>query len=381
MKIALNIQPVLHSGKSGVGFFEHEMIRALQRTDKSDDFYLQYFDLKGTKENDARVYERDNFRLAPCRWFNATVYLMLWSLLPVPYRIFFKEKPDVTMFFNYYHPPFPRGKSVLVVFDTVVKDFPETMNFKTKFMLGLTLKPSIKRADRIITTSEYSKSGIVKHYGCDPRKITVIPCAADRKKFFPVPDKDKCRAVAKKYGVEGEYYLYLGNIEPRKNISRLIEAYSIALKQRADIPKLVLAGIKAWQSDAIFSRAKELGIDDHVIFTGYVDDDDVPLLMNGAKAFCFPSLYEGFGMPPLEAMACGTPVIVSTVSSLPEVTGECGLKADPYDPDSIARAMLDILDPKEAKRQSEMGIIQAEKFSWDKSAGMLLNVFKELCNE
>lgn len=381
MKIGINIQPVLHSGKSGVGFFQHEMLRALLRIDKEDRFYLNFFDLKRNKEAKASEYTAPNAELESCKWFSATAYLMLWSVLPVPYRIFFKSKPDITMFFNYYLPPFARGKKVLAVFDTVVKDYPETMNFKTKFMLGLTLKPSIKRADRIITTSEFSKGQIIKYYGTDPDKITVIPCAADREKYFPVRDREKCIAAAKKYGIEGEYYMYLGNIEPRKNLSRLIEAYSIARKKRDGIPKLALAGIKGWQCDEIYSKAEKLGISDSVIFTGYLEDDDVPLLMNGAAAFCFPSLYEGFGMPPLEAMACGTPVIVSNTSSLPEVTGDCGIMVDPFDTEDIAEALLKILDPEEARRQSEAGVEQAKKFSWDTGAHQLLRIFEELYNE
>ena len=379
MKIAANIQPMLHSGKSGIGYYEQELLKALFEADENDNFLLQYFDPRRMQGDPAARFGRENISAEPCKWFSATLYQLLWTVLPIPYRLFFKSRPDVTMFFNYYLPPFARGKRVLVVYDTVIKDYPETMSFKTRTMLNLTLKRSIKRADRIITISEFSKNRIIKHFGVAPENIVIIPCAADEKKFFPMNDRDAVRQqVCPKYGIDGEYYLYLGNLEPRKNIAGLIEAYGKAVKKRSDIPLLVIAGGKGWQYDEIFSRVKELGLSDRIIFTGYVDDDDVPLLMNGAEAFCFPSLYEGFGMPPLEAMSCGVPVIVSNNSSLPEVVGECGISVDPYDTDDIAAALIKMTDREFSDVQRIKGIERAKAFSWKKSAELLKALLEEL---
>ncbi|MGN0665954.1 MAG: glycosyltransferase family 4 protein [Huintestinicola sp.] len=379
MKIGINIQPVLHSGKSGIGFYQHELMKALLEKDKDNHYYLNYFDLGGKKTEAAKAYLTENSELDCCTWFNASLYQMIWSVLPiVPYRMFFKSRPDITAFFNYYHPPFARGKKLLVVYDTVIKDFPETVRFKTKTMLRLTLSSSIRRADRIITISEFSKQQIMKHYDVPESRITVIPCAADRKRFYPMNLDSLPEETALKYGIDAPYYLYLGNLEPRKNIVRLIEAYKLASDRQADIPKLVLSGGKGWMYEEIFSKVNELRLENKVVFTGYVEDDDVPVLINGAKAFCFPSLYEGFGMPPLEAMSCGVPVIVSDCSSLPEVVGDCGIKVDPYSTESIADALIKILDDDLASEQSLMGIEQADKFSWDKSADMLIRVMNEL---
>lgn len=379
VKTAVNIQPLLHSGKSGIGYYQQELLKALFKSDDTDTFVLQYFDPKNRHGDPARQFGEKNVYSEPCKWFSATLYQLLWVFLPVPYRLFFKEKPDVTMFFNYYLPPFVKGKKILVIYDTVIKDYPETMSFKTRTMLNLTLKRSIKRADKIITISDFSKKQIIKHFNVPPEKIVIIPCAADKERFRPISDKDAVfQQMRLKYGINGNYYLYLGNLEPRKNIIRLVEAYKKALKERPDIPLLVIAGGKAWQYGEIFKKVSEYELSDRVIFTGYVDDDDVPVLMNGAAAFCFPSLYEGFGMPPLEAMSCGVPVIVSNTSSLPEVVGGCGISTDPYSVEEISNALIRVLDREFIEEEKIAGIERAKAFSWEKSAELLKNLLKEL---
>lgn len=379
MKIAVNIQPMLHSGKSGIGFYEQEILKAYFDIADRDNILLQYFDPRRKQGDSAALFGKSNVVAEPCKWFSATLYQLLWTFLPVPYRLFFKSRPDVTMFFNYYLPPFAGGKKVLAVYDTVIKDYPETMSFKTRTMLRLTLKRSIKRADKIITISEFSKRQIVKHYNVSPDDVVIIPCAADGKKFFPVSDRNEAKKkVCPKYGIGGSYYLYLGNLEPRKNITRLVEAYGKAVEKQQDLPLLAIAGGKGWQYDEIFGRVKELGLSDRVIFTGYVDDDDVPLLMNGAEAFCFPSIYEGFGMPPLEAMSCGVPVIISNTSSLPEVVGECGISVDPYNIQQISDALIKMTDRKFNEEQRNAGIERAKAFSWEKSAELLKSLLEDL---
>lgn len=379
MKIAVNIQPMLHSVKSGIGFYQQELMKALFDADEEDSFLLQYFDPRKKQGDPSVKFGKSNVSSEPCKWFSATLYQLLWTFLPIPYRLFFRSRPDVTMFFNYYLPPFSRGKKVLVVYDTVVKDYPETMNFKTRIMLKLTLKRSIKRADKIITISEFSKQQIMKHFNVADEDIVIIPCAADSQKFRPVPDRESVRReVCPKYGINGEYYLYLGNLEPRKNIARLVEAYGEALKRKADLPLLVIAGGKGWLYEEIFSRVEELKLSDRVVFTGYVDDEDVPLLMNGARAFCFPSLYEGFGMPPLEAMSCGVPVIVSDRTSLPEVTGDCGIAVDPENVREISDALIQMTDDGYTAAEGINCIERAKLFSWKKSADTLQNLLEEL---
>ncbi|MDE6592815.1 MAG: glycosyltransferase family 4 protein [Oscillospiraceae bacterium] len=378
MKIAVNIQPLLHSGKSGIGFYQQEILKELLKKNSDSSFTLQYFDPSGRRGEETEKLSGENISLDRCKLLSAGLYQLIWAFLPLPYSLFFKGEPDVSLFFNYYLPPFVRGKRVLVVYDTVIKDMPQTMSAKTRIMLTLTLKRSIKRADKIITISRFSKERIIKHYGVSSDDIAVIPCAVDRERFYPETDREKCLRTAEKYGVRGEYFLYLGNLEPRKNIPRLIKAYSIDVKKKPDIPLLVIAGGKGWQYDDIFRQVQQLGLEERVIFTGYVSDEDAAGLMNGANAFCFPSLYEGFGMPPLEAMACGVPVMVSKEGALAEVAGKCGAAVDPYDEEDIARGLLKLTDKDFLAEQRELGIKRAGEFSWEKSAEMLYSLIKEI---
>ncbi len=379
MKIAIDIQPLLYSGRSGIGYYQQELLNALIDINDKDSFVLQYFDPKRRHGDMAAFYKDKDVNVEPCKWFSSTLIKMLWMVFPIPYGLFFRSNPDVSIFFNYYLPPYVKGKKLLVVYDTVLKDHPETMNRKTKAVLNLTLKRSIRRADKIITISQFSKDQIIKYYHVSADDIVIIPCAADERKFHPADDREAVQEyIRSKYDITGNYFLYLGTLEPRKNITGLIEAYGKALKKQPAMPLLVISGGKGWLYEQIFQRVKELGISDKVIFTGYVEDSDVPMLMNGADAFCFPSFYEGFGMPPLEAMSCGVPVIVSNTSSLPEVTGDCGISVDPNNTDEIANALIRMTDKKFQKEQSQRSLERAKAFSWKRSAELLNKLLEEL---
>lgn len=384
MKISVNIQPLLHSDKSGIGFYEAELIKAMGRLDNENEYVLDFFSLKNSddKIKTAEKYAGKNIKLNPCKWFSATVYQLLWAVIPIPYRLFFREKSDVSHFYNYYVPPFARGKKAAVIYDAVIKDFPETVRFKTKLMLRLTLKSSIRRADRIITISQFSKQQIIKHFGVPAERIDIVPCGVNFDVFRPDYDNKLISDAKSKYGINGDYILYLGTLEPRKNIERIIEAYSVMLSRTEAPPLLVLAGGKGWLYESIFEKVKTLGLEDRVVFTGYVPDGDVPLLMKGAMIFCFPSIYEGFGMPPLEAMACGTPVLTSNSTALPEVVGDAAIQADPYSVEEIAEGMIKLTESSELRRRlSEKGLEQCRRFTWEKSAAEMLDVYKRLVNE
>lgn len=179
--------------------------------------------------------------------------------------------------------------------------------------------------------------------------------------------------------IEGEYFLYLGTIEPRKNLERLIEAYHIFTQKVKDAPKLVLAGGKGWLYDSIFAKVTELKLDKQVIFTKYVPSEDMNPLMCGALAFVFPSVYEGFGMPPLEAMACGVPVLSSDAASLPEVTGDCAVICDAYSAESISDGLFRLYSDENLRKElSVKGLERAKGFTWERSAEILYNVYREL---
>ena len=185
--------------------------------------------------------------------------------------------------------------------------------------------------------------------------------------------------MQKSLGIEGDYFLYVGTIEPRKNLERLIAAYHIFSQKVKDAPKLVLAGGKGWLYDGIFARVQELGLSEQVIFTKYVPAADMNPLMCGALAFVFPSIYEGFGMPPLEAMASGVPVLSSDAASLPEVTGDCAVICDAYSEESIADGLEKLYSSGELRADlSRRGRERAKLFTWERSAELLYDIYKEL---
>ena len=311
--------------------------------------------------------------------FSGYLYRAGSTFLPFPYSFFFGKETDVSHFFNYIVPPGVHGRKVVTVHDMVYKAFPETVRGRTMLMLNTGLKKSMKRADIIVTDSEFSKSEIIKYFPKHENKIKVVPCGVDLEKFHPCTKPERIPQVKKSLGIEGEYFLYVGTIEPRKNLERLIAAYNIFCQHHSDAPKLVLAGGKGWLYDGIFSRVKELGLEKQVIFTKYVPAEDMNPLMCGALAFVFPSIYEGFGMPPLEAMASGVPVLASNAASLPEVTGDCAIICDAYSEESIAEGLEKLSNSEELR--NDLGIRgreRAKQFTWNKSAEMLYDIYKEL---
>ena len=269
----------------------------------------------------------------------------------------------------------------MTVHDMVFKACPETVRKRTKFMLHSGLLKSMERADRIVTDSEFSKSEIIKYYPDFSQKIRVVPCGVDSEKFHPISDKAIIRAVCEKYQIDSEYFLYLGTIEPRKNLSRLLKAYSGFIQNYTHPPKLVLAGSKGWNFEDILNLIPEMNLQNLVILPEYVQDADVCPLMNGAIAFLFPSLYEGFGMPPLEAMACGTPVLVSDSASLPEVVGDSALITK-TEYASIERGMHRLYSDADLRKTLSLsGRKRAETLSWKHSAELLYHVYRELLPE
>jgi glycosyltransferase involved in cell wall biosynthesis len=182
---------------------------------------------------------------------------------------------------------------------------------------------------------------------------------------------------ARKYSLPEKYLLYLGTIEPRKNIPAIIRAFHLFSQKDKQGYKLVIVGKKGWMFQEVFELVKSLELQEKVVFPGYVAEEDKPFLYAGADIFLFPSLYEGFGMPPLEAMACGVPVITSNTSSLPEVVGDAGIQTDPMDLDAISKAILDLTtDPILHQTLAAKGLQRAKGFTWEDSVKKLLNVYK-----
>lgn len=384
MIISFDAQPLLDDQKTGIGFYEDGITKALISLCPANNYRFDFFSFRHHEEKERRMasFRKAGGEFNKCIWFPPRIYRLLWNFLPVPYSLFFGRSAQITHFFNYHVPPGVHGKRVATVHDMAYKVFPETVRLKTKIMLNLSLTRSVRRAHHLLTDSQFSKAEIIRFLKVPPEKITVVPCGVDTQVFHPVSDPAQTEATRREYAIPTPYFLYLGTLEPRKNIERLIEAYAALKAARPDAPALVLAGRKGWLYDTIFARVKELHLEDHVLFTGYVANEDAPILLSGATAFLFPSLYEGFGMPPLEAMACGTPVLTANVSSLPEVVGDCAVLVDPYSVEEIRAGMERLMDDGDLRADlSARGLARAKTFTWERSAEIVMDVYKQLVEQ
>lgn len=237
------------------------------------------------------------------------------------------------------------------------------------------------RADRLIAISESTRQDAIELLGADPEKVKVVYGGVKLEEFDQPFDEAAHRDVCRQYKIDGPYWIHLGTLEPRKNLVRLIEAYGVLKARKAELPKLVLAGGKGWFFEAIFARIAELGLAEDVLHTGYLSREDAVLLLRGATACVYPSLYEGFGLPVLEAMAARVPVLTSNVSSLPEVIGDTGIMVEPESVDSIAAGLAQLCDDYGAARaRIPAARERAETFTWDASAQALHGIYQELAS-
>ncbi|MDE7312707.1 MAG: glycosyltransferase family 4 protein [Eubacterium sp.] len=381
MKVAFFGQLLCEKQKTGIAWSAHNLVLELLKCPGME-CVIQYFSFPGSEEKlrELRKYEEAGCRLEPCGWFHFVLYKLLCSLFPVPYRMFFRSRQDITQCFNFTAPFGAYGKCLTVIHDMAYLACPQTVRLKTRYWLRASMKRSCKYADHIITVSEFSKQEIMRYLHVAPTRITVVPNAVDHTKYHPYYPTEQIRQAARVYGISQNYFLYLGTVEPRKNLETLIGAYAMLCMEKEDVPQLVIAGGKGWMCDSIYRKAAQVQLGNRILFTGYVAQEDSPLLMCGAEAFVFPSAYEGFGMPPLEAMACGTPVIVSNTTALPEVVGDAGILADPESEEALCQAMKRILGNKEYREKLRMlGLQRAGGFTWEKSAQKLAEVYKKLC--
>ncbi len=298
--------------------------------------------------------------------------------IPVSLPLELARRPVDVLHLQYNLPPLlPGCGRVLTVHDISYEHFPECFTLRERVRNKVFVRWSARRADVVIAVSEYTKRDLVATYGVDPERIVVTLEAADTS-FRPPDSSAESEQVWRRYGIEGRYVLYVGNIQPRKNLRRLIHAYA-QLVAGGDIQhQLVIVGRKAWLYSDVFHEARRSGLSKQIVFTDYVPQGDLPHLYAGADAFVFPSLFEGFGLPVLEAMACGAPVIASRTSSLPEVAGNAAYYVDPYSVDEIARALRQVVcDAKLRARLAAAGLEQAARFSWEQTARQTLRAYEQ----
>lgn len=261
---------------------------------------------------------------------------------------------------------------VVTIHDLSFLEYPRAFSLRVRTILRTLVPGSIARAARVIAVSEFTKQDVIRRYGVAPEKITVTPLA-------PAPGFSRMANPAQASlpaGVTEPYVLSVGNLEPRKNLDRLLEAFAVLVGERRFTGSLVLVGKDALRSDSLRRITRERGIESRVIFTGFVTQPELNALYNRAALFVYPSLYEGYGLPPIEAMACGCPVVASNVSVLPETTGGVAVLVDPRSTTEIANAMSAILHQPELARQlRERGLRHASSFSWTTTAARTLEVY------
>ncbi len=269
--------------------------------------------------------------------------------------------------------------AVVTVHDLGYHHYPQAHRPLDRRYLKWSTRRHTHVARHIIADSQATKDDLVNLYGADANRISVVYLGRNES-LSPVTNGDILAQTKTHYGIAGDYLLYLGTLHPRKNLVRLVEAFHAAIPS---LPpgqqpiKLVIAGQKGWLYDEIFARVKSLGLTERVIFTGYVPDADKPALLSGALAYVFPSLFEGFGLPVLEAMACGTPVLTSNISSLPEVAGNAALLVNPHDTAEISCGLVELAGNADLRhRLVERGFRQITKFSWDTTATEILEILK-----
>ncbi len=367
MRVCLDVSAAVHR-RAGLGRYAHELIAAL--VDQGAHEYVAFY------------HQRGEAHLVPPidRLFRLTTSLNVraWRLRtalayltgPGMDALF----PGVDVFHATEHllPRLRRVRSVFTLHDLIFKFDPGSHKPLNIAFLKTMMPRFLRAADAIIAVSECSKRDAVRIYDVPPDKIRVIYEGVDPR-FKPIDDPDQLESIRRRYSLPDRFMLHIGTIEPRKNLPTLFEAL---LALSVDGCSLVVAGKKGWLVEPIFARLNRLGLQDRVHFTGYVPDEDLPALLSAASVLVMPSRYEGFGLPVLEAMACGTPVIASNASSLPEIGGDAALYAPPDDAAAWAEVIGRVLIDAELRTALRgKGLRQAARFRWDVAARHTAEVY------
>ncbi len=376
VRVGINAQLLYLSGSyraAGISRYIHQLTANLRQLMDGADSMVA-FTGKWRLPPELMPTERFAVRQSPLPTWKPSVRI-LWEQLLQPGAIA-GEKLDLLHSPSYVQPMICPTRSVVTMLDLSFLRMPETFNRWNRDYLSTMARITAHRCDRILTISESTKQDVIRFFGIPASKVVVTYLGVDPV-FRKVQDERLLGDFRRKRDVPDRFLFYVGTLEPRKNVERLVEAYA-QMKKVVGIPhKLVLGGAKGWLYDRIFARVQELGLQEYVMFTSYIPYDELPLWYNCADIFIYPSLYEGFGLPPLEAMACGTPVITSSASSLPEVVGEAAITVDPYDVNALAGAMAKVLtDPALREQLAAQGPLRAARFSWQATAAQTLQAYR-----
>ena len=405
MKIGIDYTSAATQG-AGIGRYTRELMRALLAL-PSDNSYSFFYASRHRIDESKIQNPKSKIHHLPIhdKWL-----MRVWQRLQIPIpvelivgKVDLFHSPDFTL-----PPTLPGVPTLLTVHDLSFMRDPESAWPSLRDFLNKAVPRSVQRATHVLADSQATKADLIELFGTPAEKITVLYSGVDAR-FTPIHDQAEIDRVCTKYQLLRPFILSVGTLQPRKNYGRLIEAFAEVVKhpERNEVQSkeaghvtqphsstaplqgsaqnayhLVITGGKGWMYETIFEQVKQSGLEGRVHFPGFVDDADLPALYSAADLFAYVSLYEGFGLPLLEAMACGTPVIGSNTSSLPEVIGNVGLQVDPRNVDDITRALQQMIDqPQLRERSIGLGLERAKLFTWEKAARELLTIYDQVAGE
>ncbi|PYR20947.1 MAG: glycosyltransferase family 1 protein [Acidobacteria bacterium] len=353
----------------GIGTYIRNLLRHLARIDARTEFVI----LCRPRDCETLAALGKNFRTVSETSGNYSIA----EQVRIPLAL---KREGVTLFHapHYVLPPLIRCRSVVTIHDCIHLMFPQYLPNRLAFRYArASIGFAARRATRIMTVSQSSKRDILRFVDTQPEKIDVIYNAYDERFAIDPPEEDVVR-VRERYQLHDEFVLYAGNVKPHKNLERLIEAFYLVRKRGLDHLKLVLIGDEISKYTALRRAVHRYQLHKYVRFLGYVPEETLAVMYRLAGVFVFPSLYEGFGLPPLEAMASGTPVVTSNLSSLPEVAGDAAVLVDPYDPHAIAEGIHRVLTDETLRRTLRLkGVARAGQFSWEQSVRRIRQIYRE----
>jgi glycosyltransferase involved in cell wall biosynthesis len=363
--------------RAGIARYTRGILGALARLGRAHDFVLVVAGNDSGVEQALRLGKNFSIRRLP---LSERFWTILWQRLRVPLPVdLITGAVDVFHSPDYVLPPVRRGRKVVTIHDLSFLRYPEGAEPSLRRYLSSAVPRGAKEADLALADSESTRRDVIELLGIQSEKVRVVyPGVSEA--FRPIEDPEKLAAVKERYQLTLPFLLSVGTLEPRKNLIVLLEAYALLRKEKGLEHNLVIAGAPGWQYEGIFHRVEELSLEGDVSFLNYVPERDLPTLYCLADVLVFPSIYEGFGFPALEAMACGTPVITSDSSSLPEVVGDAGLMVPGDDGEALAAAISELTESAGLQaRLAKKGLSRARQFSWQRTGEELLTVYADLC--
>jgi glycosyltransferase involved in cell wall biosynthesis len=371
----LSLKPNYRS--AGINRYIYNMLLGLSRCADTERFTVFL------SERNFPALEHFKNRLS-CLPTNRPMIRILWEQFIQPWLVA-RSGIDLLHSMAFVTPLWPPCPSVTTIYDLSFLRYPHSFRTWNRLYLSTFTRLSSRKADHLIAISKSTARDIEHFFGVPPERISVIYCGVEPE-YHPLPPAEVER-FRRARGLPDRMILYVGTIEPRKNLARLLEAYRLLLRSRKNrngglnAPRLVIAGGKGWLYEDILARVEELGLSQDVMLPGYVPGGELPLWYNAAECFVYPSTYEGFGLPVLEAMACGTPVVTSNSSSLPEVVGEAGRTVSPENVEELAEMLGQVLGDGDLRAQMrQQGLGRAALFSWDRAARETIAVYNRVLN-